>query len=442
MKLISIFLTLFGAESMKTEFVIFYKNSINISLYDTTARTNVIITPTSQPMATATAKPNILPAAVFDTAGAYSYTVPANLEATQMCVHIWGAGGGANINTVPPGGVGLGGAGAYVTGKLAITPGETLKLIVGKGGRPGGISTDRSSVQRANKFTVLSANHGSLKVGPIDIDSGEQLSVIIGGNFGGGGGSGLDKDGQGLLGSSAGASGGGRSAIQRFTNGAWVDIVSAGAGGGANGYNPFAQANPDPDLLYKERTYGYGGSAGLDSGCDAIYEMPDGLSSIIFGSIQFSGAISRSIPGKHSDDCDGLAPVIDLSGNMLFQYFHKAPACINIDCSCNTDTGGLGYGGDSSDCYYYGSGGGGGAAGGAGSCMYAGGGGSSDLSRLTQTDASQGGTCGYSSAVGQSSPFYDLVAAYGGSATSGSNGIGGDGLIVLEFVKDTDACSL
>ena len=79
----------------------------------------------------------------------------------------------------------VGGAGAFVSGDLPVTPGETLRVIVGAGG----------------------VGRGA-------------------GNRQGGGGSGF------AGGRYVGSSGGGRSAIQRLVRNVWVDVVSAGGGGG------------------------------------------------------------------------------------------------------------------------------------------------------------------------------------------------------------------
>jgi len=55
-----------------------------------------------------------------------SYTVP--LGVTSLLVELWGGGGGGN------GIAGNGGAGAFVSGTLSVTPGSTLTVIVGSGG--------------------------------------------------------------------------------------------------------------------------------------------------------------------------------------------------------------------------------------------------------------------------------------------------------------------
>jgi hypothetical protein len=109
----------------------------------------------------------------YTTGAAQTLVVPDTV--TSYTVHLWGAGGGGYDAN------GVGGAGAYVTGRLAVTPGETLSIVVGLGGRTNGSSSTATQ--------------------------------------GGGGASG---------GFSAG-SGGGRSAIRRNN----ADIVVAGGGGGS-----------------------------------------------------------------------------------------------------------------------------------------------------------------------------------------------------------------
>jgi hypothetical protein len=111
---------------------------------------------------------------VFTYTGAnQSYTVAPGV--TSITVKMWGAGGGGN-------GTGRGGGGAYVEGTLAVTPGETLTVIVGSGG---------SRYDTAN-------------------------------NYGGGGGSATVRAG--------GGQGGGRSALRRGA----TEVVTAGGGGGGS----------------------------------------------------------------------------------------------------------------------------------------------------------------------------------------------------------------
>ncbi|WP_394795817.1 hypothetical protein [Armatimonas sp.] len=78
----------------------------------------------------------VLPA-FAQTTSAFSFTganqvfvVPSGI--TSLTVKLWGAGGGGL------GGFSGGGSGAFVTGLLTVTPGETLTLIVGGGGGSAG----------------------------------------------------------------------------------------------------------------------------------------------------------------------------------------------------------------------------------------------------------------------------------------------------------------
>lgn len=105
-----------------------------------------------------------------------TFTAPGS----YILVYMWGAGGGRSFNTGYADN--NGGAGAYVSGTLATTPGEVLTIIVGQGG-----------------------NYNQTTTG-----------------FGGGGPLLAALGGRGC------AAGGGRSAIQRSSN----DIVTAGGGSG------------------------------------------------------------------------------------------------------------------------------------------------------------------------------------------------------------------
>ena len=112
------------------------------------------------------------------------YTVPGNC--TSLTFNMWGAGGsGGNGNP--------GGGGAYNTGRIAVTSGETLQLIVGRGGQYG----------TATQWSTMTAAEG-----------------------GGGGGGGL---------SGQGGQGGGRTAIQKLVSGSYLEVVTAGGGGSAGG---------------------------------------------------------------------------------------------------------------------------------------------------------------------------------------------------------------
>ena len=135
--------------------------------------------------------PIVIPA-VASTIGAtgadVTYTVPAGVTSLDVVLNGAGGGGGSGSGTLS------GGAGGYVSGRLAVTPGETLTIVVGTGGtRP---------------TTYYAPGTG----------------------YGGGGSAG------GIYGVGDSGGGGGRSAIRR----GGVDIVTAGGGGGAEGSRFYA----------------------------------------------------------------------------------------------------------------------------------------------------------------------------------------------------------
>ena len=126
------------------------------------------------------------PASTIVYTGAFiPYTVPA--ACTSLTFNMWGAGGPGGSGGMP------GGGGAYLTGKIAVTSGEVLQLIVGRGGQYG---------------------------------TATQWSTMTNAEGGGGGGGGL---------SGQGGQGGGRTAIQKLVSGSYLEVVTAGGGGSAGG---------------------------------------------------------------------------------------------------------------------------------------------------------------------------------------------------------------
>lgn len=124
--------------------------------------------------------------AIFNYTGAdQTYVVPDGVSLVR--VYMWGAGGGGGRGY--NNGTSYGGSAAYVEGILAVTPGETLTIVVGEGGK----------------------------------NIGNPPRTFTGATYGGGGAPGF-----GTANGDAAGQGGGRSAIRR----AGVDIVTAGGGGG------------------------------------------------------------------------------------------------------------------------------------------------------------------------------------------------------------------
>jgi len=157
-------------------------NSLYVATTTTAEWENFISNPGSASLATCAPPP---PTGFAATGGNQSYIVPAGVTSIQVTLN--GAGGGVSSGT------GYGGKGGQTIGTLAVTPGETLTVIVGAAGASRAIGTP----------------------------TGEPAT------FGGGAAGGNDKSGgQGC------ASGGGRSAIRRGA----TELLTAGGGGGGGNY--------------------------------------------------------------------------------------------------------------------------------------------------------------------------------------------------------------
>jgi hypothetical protein len=156
------------------------------------------------------------PGIVFNHTGALqTYTVPDGV--TTLNLRMWGAAGGSGDH-----GTSSGGAGAYINGNLTVTPGQSLKVIVGGGGATGGPGA-------------------------------------LGGYGGGGNGN-----------ASYGVGGGGRSAIQ--TSGA-TELVNVGGGGGCGGDATYGGcANYSPTLAIGTNPAG-AGAQGIGTGTQSLNGM-------------------------------------------------------------------------------------------------------------------------------------------------------------------------
>ena len=122
-----------------------------------------------------------------------TFVVPTGVS--SLSVKLWGAGGGGSGGYwgIDPN-AGSGGGGGHASGTLAVTPGESLTVLVGVGGR---------------SYSV-------------DPGSGAQVAPVT---FGGGGSANYN-------GGMNGSSGGGRSAIRRSS----TELATAGGGGGASSF--------------------------------------------------------------------------------------------------------------------------------------------------------------------------------------------------------------
>lgn len=255
-----------------------------------------------------------------------TFTVPATVNVIEVA--LWGAGGGTMAAPA------FGGAGAFVTGMLPVTPGETLRIITGRPGRGCGAAA-----------------------APQDADVTDAEAA------GGGGGRGFDITVGGMR--LCASSGGGRSAIQRrMTVGGvdvWYDVVASGGGGG--GVYSYTALQPRGGMASWNATGARGSdlrptTSGGDSSAAAV--GGGGASTEMGGEANAALLAASSALGVVSAPAAGTAT---RGGHSLF-----CPNCA--------------YGNASSMGLGYGSGGGGGAFGGGSGGRLGGGGGSSLISNL------------------------------------------------------------
>ncbi len=182
-------------------------------------------------------------AATFSSAGTYTWTVPACAE--QICIEIWGAGGGGSGATynggIYPSGAG-GGGGGFGSACFTVVPGTTYTINVGAGGIGGpGDGGGGSSAQ--NGTSGGASNVGSL----ISATGGTGASFSTPGGTPGTGGSSAAANNavgaDGLAGTStsngrggAGGAAGNGGAGGASSSGAGQNGTGPGGGGSGGGY--------------------------------------------------------------------------------------------------------------------------------------------------------------------------------------------------------------
>lgn len=174
----------------------------------------------------------------YTSGGSYSFVVPANVGyISAVCV---GAGGGGYYNWSNSGGGG--GALAYAN-RIAVTPGETLTVVVGSGGTWGSSGGD-SYISRSGSvfFTAQGGKYSATSTRAAYVSGtvtclGGHGGLTSGNGYGGGGGAGgySGNGGDGCYGTSNMGQNGGN--------------ASGGGGGGGTGY--------------QSSTYGFGGGGGV-----------------------------------------------------------------------------------------------------------------------------------------------------------------------------------
>ncbi|MCM2277184.1 MAG: hypothetical protein NDJ89_03845 [Oligoflexia bacterium] len=186
----------------------------------------------------------VIPPNAFNYTGAdQSYVVP--MGCGQVRAKLWGAGGGGSQTTT-------GGAGGFATGYLTVTPGETLTIKVGGGGKGAGRAGGggRSEIRRgATSLLVAGAGGGASFMGVGGAAGGLVGSAGTGNGAGaggtqsaGGGGSNPGAQFQGGSSSAGMTSQWGLGGWPNGGRGGYTNLISDGGGGG-DGYYGGGGAN-------------------------------------------------------------------------------------------------------------------------------------------------------------------------------------------------------
>ncbi|HET8709353.1 MAG TPA: hypothetical protein VFL85_03670, partial [Candidatus Saccharimonadales bacterium] len=157
--------------------------------------------------------------AIFNTQGSATYTVPAGF--TNITVKAWGGGGGGGAGGGGGTAGGTGGGAGYIKSTITVTPGETLNLYVGAGGK-GGATNPNGGGGGGGGGGYSSVSRGSTT-----------LTLAAGGGGGGGGDSNASNAG------AAGGAGGGASGVaggaSGSNNGGGAGTQTGGGSGGTGG---------------------------------------------------------------------------------------------------------------------------------------------------------------------------------------------------------------
>lgn len=177
-----------------------------------------------------------------------TYTVPAGV--TNVRVQVWGAGGGGGSRSDSNGAAGGGGGGAYSFSELAVTPGQTLNIVVGSGGSAGNAGGDSQVSLGGTALVLAKGGAGVAENNTTGADGGSEAQGI--GNQKMNGGKGNDSGTNGGNGG-AGANGGngGNGATNATGANGGVGTAPGGGGGGARRAGFFGVQN---------RTGGAGGA--------------------------------------------------------------------------------------------------------------------------------------------------------------------------------------
>lgn len=230
--------------------------------------------------------PSVSPQALYGTPGTYNFVVPAGVTSISAVAVGGGRGGGTYY----------GGAGGNLRYKnsIAVTPGETLTVIVGAGGAgatgtasTGGGVGSNSSIDRSGTSLLLAGGGGQTTTEVFDgggtggngglgrTATGTYGTVYFGGGGGGGGGyAGVGGSGGGptpRAGVGGGGGGGGRntSAAQEAVGSSTYGLFGAG-GGGVGVLGQGSNGTAGSNSVSNAAQAAGGGSGGTNSAYSAV----------------------------------------------------------------------------------------------------------------------------------------------------------------------------
>jgi len=271
---------------------------------------------------------------LYTTPGTYTFVVPAGYTSISA-VCVGGGGGGGNDTDPEEPGSGGGGGGLAYQASIAVTPGESLTVVVGSGG---GSNTagGQSRIHRSGT-NLVAANGGGAGQSPDNGNAGGTGGTVVVGTGGAGGAGGATADGntQGAGGGGAGGysgtggtgqdgdltpastngSGGGGGGGGQNAGGGGVGILGAGtsgngSGAGTGGLAGSSGTNGSNSGTLNGAGGAYGGGGAGAAGGDTPGSGANGAVRIIYGA-------GRSYPSTNVTDQSSPAyfTIADLSGN-------------------------------------------------------------------------------------------------------------------------------
>lgn len=277
--------------------------------------------------------------AIFNSASACTWTVPAGVtNISYLAVGGGGGGGGARPNGANPSlGAGGGGAGGVVlASSISIAAGTTMTLTVGTGGSGGAAGTaggNGGATSINYSSTTLTANGGNGGAGSngtndqnnLSGDGGSNTSFAGGDNVWDGGGGGAGSAAAGGAGSDIGGQGGngGNGGAATLSNILGSNQYYGGGGGGGG--------TPSTNLNETDGTGGSGGNSVGGNGGGAAGIQPT------------AGAANTGSGGGggawRSSAADNLrAGAAGATGRIVFTFTKAAPTLNSISISSNPGT--------------------------------------------------------------------------------------------------------